>query len=100
MIHERVSSEKLAVLRVVVFVALAVYAIIVPAERLATLPAGLHHPLGLAQYLPSYFLTSGVLLSLRLCAAALLLAAAAGARPYRWLATLGLLAFTLFLALL
>lgn len=100
MIHARVSPEKLALVRMALFSALALYALGVPGERLAALPPGLHHPSGLAAYLPSACFGPAGWLGIRLTAALALVLAALGVRPFRLFAVLGMLAFTVFVAML
>jgi hypothetical protein len=100
MIHAEVRPEKLAIVRIVLFSALALYALSVPGERLALLPAGFHEGVGLAALLPPSWFSHGALLALRLSAAAFLVLAAAGARPFRPLAVVAMLLFTLYVAAL
>jgi hypothetical protein len=100
MIHARVSAERLALVRVVLFAALAGYALAVPGEHLAALPPGLHQPSGLTAYLPSVCFTPAGWLTIRFAAASSLLLAALGVRPFRWFAAVGMLCFTMFVAML
>jgi hypothetical protein len=99
-IHADVRPEKLAVVRIALFGALALYALSVPGERLALLPPGLHHGFGLAAALPDSWFSHGALLALRVAAAVLLLLAAAGARPFRPIAVAGMLLVTLYVSAL
>ncbi len=99
MIHEHVSPKKLALVRIVLFSALAGYALSVPGERLSLLPPGVHEGVGLTAFFPA-LLDGRVMLGLRAVAALLLGAAAAGVRPFRPIACLGMLLFTVFVALL
>jgi hypothetical protein len=100
MIHAEVAAEKLAVVRIVLFLALASYALTVPGERLALLPPGFHEGVGLATLLPAGFFSHGTLLALRLVAALFLLLSAAGVGPFRPIAVLGMVLFTLYVAVL
>ena len=99
MIHLAVSFEKLAVMRIVLFIALALYALMVPGERLTLLSADLQVPVGFARYLP-WTSSRSVILGLRLCAATLLIAAALGTRHFRWIALAGMSLFTTYVAIL
>jgi hypothetical protein len=86
--------------RIALFGALALYALIVPGERLALLPPGFHERAGLLALLPDVWFGRWTLLSLRLSAALLLLLAAAGVRPFRPFAVLGMVLFTFYVATL
>jgi hypothetical protein len=100
MIHSDAVPEKLAVVRIALFGALAFYALSVPGERLALLPPGFHEGVGFARFLPDFLTGHGALLGLRLLAALALLLAAAGVPPFRPIASAGMLLFTVYVAVL
>lgn len=100
MIHAEVRPEKLAAVRVVLFATLSLYALAVPGERLALLPPGFHERASLIALLPDAWFGHASLLALRLAAAALLLLAAGGVRPFRPIAVAGMVLFTVYLATL
>lgn len=99
-LHARVTAQKLAAVRVVLFSMLCGYALVVPGEYLGLLPAGFHHGVGWSDLLPRVLFSPSGLASVRYGAALLLLAAALGVKPFRSLALAGLALFTLYLALI
>lgn len=100
MIHAAVSPEKLAAVRVVLYLALCAYALFVPGEYLAQLPPGFHHGVGLSDALAPALLTPFGLSALRYGAALFLFLSALGLAPFRLFATVGMVLFTLYVALL
>jgi len=103
-LHQHASSEKLGVVRIVVFGFLCLYALLTPIERLTLLPPDVFEPRGVLLYLPSSvraLLQSHQGLSvLRWTLVGLSLACSMGVRGYKILAPLCVLAFVTFEATL
>jgi hypothetical protein len=99
-IHASVSPEKLAALRILLFLALSAYALSVPGEYLALLPPGFHRGVGVGEVAAPALLSSLGVSVLRYAAAFFLVLSALGVRPFRFVACTGMLLFTLYLAML
>jgi hypothetical protein len=99
-LHARVSAQKLAAVRIVLFTLLGGYALVVPGEYLGLLPPSFHRGVGWSDLLPRILFSPSGLASVRYAAALLLFASALGVKPFRPLALGGVALFTLYLALI